>query len=249
MTNLKTKFIAFIKHLLISSLVIGGFLIFLKLVWFKGALFELENVWQGFQILILVDVVLGPILTFIVYSKGKKSLKFDLSLIVLFQIIALLYGAQVIHGQRPVLFTFVGDRFETLIATDLIVENLPKSHFDSKLLNFPILTFAIPAGSASEQSEFITDNTQYHKIASRHRPIRGYIEEIKNQGLDPKKIKPNSQKSIKNFEAFKNENKDVEYILLPLQGTYENARIIAIDVRSGEAIEYLYLDPWTEYSY
>ena len=123
--SLKLRLIAFLKHALISFVVVLCLLIFLKLVWFQGALFSLERVWNGFSILLLVDVVVGPLLTFLIYEPSKKSLKNDILIIVTLQIIALIYGIIQIHSQRPVIITYVGDRFQVILQNQNVLELLP----------------------------------------------------------------------------------------------------------------------------
>ena len=55
-----------------------------------------------FLMMLGVDIILGPILTFIIYQKNKKSLKFDLFIIACIQISAIGYGVYSMYGGRPV---------------------------------------------------------------------------------------------------------------------------------------------------
>jgi hypothetical protein len=52
-------------------------------------LFDIAGGWEGLRIVIAVDLVLGPLLTLVVYKAGKSSLTFDLSCIAIFQIACL----------------------------------------------------------------------------------------------------------------------------------------------------------------
>ena len=51
--------------------------------------------------LLAIDVIVGPLLSLLVYKEGKKTLKMDLSIIVLVQILAMSYGVYVIAQSRP----------------------------------------------------------------------------------------------------------------------------------------------------
>lgn len=75
--------------------------------------------WYLVRILFIVDVVLGPLLTLIIFKSGKKGLKFDLSVIALFQVAALVYGTAVIYQERPYFMVFSVDRFELVPRKDL----------------------------------------------------------------------------------------------------------------------------------
>jgi hypothetical protein len=73
----------------------------------------------GSQLVLLVvgvDVVIGPLITLIIYKAGKKGLKFDLSVIGFLQSAALAYGVSIAAQARPVYSVFVVDRFATVAA-------------------------------------------------------------------------------------------------------------------------------------
>ncbi len=97
---MKDRLIASGIHLGISLLVAGLILVFLFAVWFPTPLMGLGAL-QGVQIILLVDLVIGPLLTLIVFKRGKKTLVMDLSIIALLQIIALGYGLKTVYGQTP----------------------------------------------------------------------------------------------------------------------------------------------------
>lgn len=98
---LKEKFIAFFKHFSLSLilLIIAGYIVFC--VWYHKPYYQLFNVMPIFGLMLVIDVVLGPLLTLIVYKKGKKTLKTDLMVIVLIQIVAFGWGIWNIANARP----------------------------------------------------------------------------------------------------------------------------------------------------
>ncbi|MEZ5653620.1 MAG: hypothetical protein R3E87_24045 [Burkholderiaceae bacterium] len=71
------------------------------------------------MIMVLVDLVLGPALTMLVFRPAKPSLRFDLGVIALVQLSALVYGVMSIYQARPVYVAYVVDRFEMVSAADL----------------------------------------------------------------------------------------------------------------------------------
>ena len=85
MTRLKASF----THFLISIAVFGLFLALVFFIWYAYPFNLTQGVGEIVYIMAGVDVVLGPLLTLIVFKAGKKSLKFDLSVIALVQISAL----------------------------------------------------------------------------------------------------------------------------------------------------------------
>ena len=102
-----------LPHLIISGIIalISAWLVYGLLYTFP--LYETQNVSSIFLILLIVDVVCGPILTFILAAplKQKKELFFDISLIAIIQIGALCYGLHSLYNARPVFIAFEADRF------------------------------------------------------------------------------------------------------------------------------------------
>lgn len=110
-----SKFKAFFLHFLISFLIILSFIIFVYYVWYQSVFFNASGVSTPLKMLVVVDVILGPLLTFIVYKEGKKYLKIDLILIVVFQLVAFTYGAYSIYLGKPSLVIHRTGYFEVVI--------------------------------------------------------------------------------------------------------------------------------------
>ena len=93
---------AFLIHLAISCIIflLLAYLIFVY--WYPPPFFYTDGGWQGFRIILGVNLVLGPLLTLIVYKPGKLGLKLDLTLIALAQAVALSWGMWVTYTERPV---------------------------------------------------------------------------------------------------------------------------------------------------
>lgn len=88
-----SRFQAALIHLLISTLVVGTVVGVVYWLWYPEPTFGIVGVLPIILMLVGIDLVLGPLLTMIVYKHGKPGLKFDLSVIALVQIAALVYGA------------------------------------------------------------------------------------------------------------------------------------------------------------
>lgn len=83
-------------------------------VWYPAPLYKAVGVTDIFFIVLAVDVVIGPLLTFIVYRAGKKSLRFDLATIICLQLIAFSYGLWTVAEGRPAWVVFGVDRFDLI---------------------------------------------------------------------------------------------------------------------------------------
>lgn len=110
---------AFSIHLFTSALIalLAAGLVFF--IWYPAPLHTAVGVTQIFLILLAVDVVLGPLLTLLVYKAGKKTLVMDLTVIALLQLSALTYGVWAVAEGRPAWLVFAVDRFELVRVLDI----------------------------------------------------------------------------------------------------------------------------------
>jgi len=113
--RLRAALIHFVFSLLLGSAAAA--LAFL--VWYPAPLAKAVGLEHVFLILVGVDVVLGPLLTFLVFKIGKKSLRFDVTVIVLLQLVAFGFGFWKIAQARPAWLVFNMDRFDVAQAMDL----------------------------------------------------------------------------------------------------------------------------------
>lgn len=114
----------FLSHLLLSFLValfVVGVVFF---IWYPSPLATAVGVTHIFLMLLVIDVILGPLLGLLVYKEGKKTLKFDLSVIILIQIAALCYGVFSIEQGRPAWLVYNVDRFELVRKNELVDTNI-----------------------------------------------------------------------------------------------------------------------------
>jgi hypothetical protein len=114
-------------HLLISAAIAAVSLYLTLRVWYPPPLFTSEGGSDILLILIGVDVIIGPLVTLVVFKSGKPGMRFDLTVIALLQATALAYGTHVMFVARPVYIAFMDDQFETVRANDLDSANVARA--------------------------------------------------------------------------------------------------------------------------
>lgn len=117
-------------HLLLSAFAVGCVALLIFFVWYPGLLAYASGVTSVFLILVMVDVILGPLITLIIFNPQKKELKRDLLTIACIQIAALFYGVFVFFNARPVFIVFNSDRFDVVYASELSSAALNRSRFN-----------------------------------------------------------------------------------------------------------------------
>ena len=124
MGHLRAK--AFGVHLLASVLLaaICSGLVFL--LWYPSGYGAMSGVTSVFLLMLGVDVVLGPLLTLVVFNpkKPRQELVRDLAVVVLLQLGALAYGMSTVFAGRPVHLVFEYDRMRVVHAVEIPEEFL-----------------------------------------------------------------------------------------------------------------------------
>jgi hypothetical protein len=120
------RYQAFAVHMAISLVIFFILLVCITQYWYPGILFDTGNGWKAIGIIIGIDLILGPLLTLIVFNHNKSSLKFDLWVIALVQTAALIYGTWTIHQTRPIALAFINSSFSTIFANSNIAKSVQK---------------------------------------------------------------------------------------------------------------------------
>jgi hypothetical protein len=110
---------------LIVALLIG----FLVLViWYPYPFSEMAAGRELFILVMLVDLVCGPLLTLILYSpvKPRRELITDLSLVAILQLAALAYGMWTVWLVKPLYLVYEFDRFKVITISDLDSQSLSR---------------------------------------------------------------------------------------------------------------------------
>ncbi|MEQ8408976.1 MAG: hypothetical protein RKH07_11935 [Gammaproteobacteria bacterium] len=154
---------AFGIHLGVSVSIFLVLLGIIVAVWFPGILFSIDGGWNGLRIIIAVDLVLGPLLTLIVFKAGKPGLKFDLTCIALFQAVCMAGGMWVVHSERPVALVLAFDTIYSLTADEFadyekdvsVLQTFPGS--SPKLVYTELPENQVSAEIANIRGQFIGD--------------------------------------------------------------------------------------------
>ena len=104
-----------------SPCAVGSAAALVFLVWFPDPFQKMLGGTKLFEILVLCDLGLGPLTSFIIYNskKSRRALLFDYTVVGIVQLAAFIYGLYAVANNRPVYIVFVGDRFEVIAAGEI----------------------------------------------------------------------------------------------------------------------------------
>lgn len=105
---MKFRLRAFALHLGASASVLTLVLACLYLGWYRWPGWYLSGAMSVLAVLCLVDLALGPCLTLVVANphKARNTLKRDIVIIAVVQVVALIYGATTLWTGRPLYYTY-----------------------------------------------------------------------------------------------------------------------------------------------
>lgn len=244
----KTKLKASLIHLGLSILLVGLVTGSLLFFFFPQLFIAISDFKEIASIIISVDLILGPLLTFVVFQPKKKTLKFDLSVIAAIQLSALIYGAYALYQVHPVYITFNIDRFTLVSAKDAEPEKAKYDEFKVSKLTTAKFAFAKMPDDPEKRSEVtltaavggidLDFRTEYYE------PYEDHIDQVLAKSLDRESVfaAADSDKKILKF-LVKHEGALDNYVFLPLNSARKDA-IIVLDKISARPVATINSDPW-----
>lgn len=238
-------------HLAISAVVatIAALLVFA--LWYPYPYREISGGRELFQLVVAVDVVLGPLITFAIFNRAKPrtELRRDLAMVAILQLAGLVYGLWTVHLARPVHLVFEIDRFRVVHQVDIPLELADRVPPGIELapLGGPTLLAVRPFRSAQESMELTLAALQGLPLSARPDLWQPY--EAKRADV-LKAAKPAAQlrarfpeHAAKIDEALRKAGRaDAGTAYLPMVARKAEAWTVLLDARTAEVVGYLPLD-------
>lgn len=237
---------AFLTHFIFSTLVavlVVGLVFF---IWYPAPLHTATGVTKILLLVLTVDVIIGPLLTLLVYKVGKKTLVLDLTIIVFLQLSALMYGLYTVADGRPAWLVFSKDRFELIRIPDIDERNLNEA-----LDKYRNPSWLGPQWVAAEMPFFFEDQNQvlFESVAGgpdiSQRP--NFYQPLSYQS---KKLK-HQARPLSELYLF-NSIEHVDQLLaryplanswLPLSASAQDM-VVLLNMNSAEVVSIVNLSPW-----
>ena len=222
------------------------------LVWYPAPLEWVTGIVKIFVILVVVDVAIGPLCTFVVFNPRKKSLRFDVTIIVVLQVMALIYGMHAVFVARPAYVVWNVDRFDVVLAKD-IDRKSEAATTDRRFRHLP-LTGPVTVGAKLPVDPKARDKMLFSAIAGGadlpqlpeyYVPIEQVSDEIRGRAQPFSKLlalnKNISSKTKAQIETF--EMQADRFGWVPLRGVQSDGAVI-VDRVKGTVVKILLAKPW-----
>ena len=185
------RFKAFLLHLVGSALIALLTLGLVFRLWYPAPLQDAVGVTEIYLLLLLVDVVVGPLLTLLVFKVGKKTLVLDMTAILLLQCAALGYGLWTVAEGRPAWLVFNSGRFDLVQALEIDERKLDEaadSYRHPSWLGPRWVGAVTPEGLVGRpdlrMADFLKNGTTFTQRPQLYRPLEEMADAMR-QGMQP----------------------------------------------------------------
>ena len=237
-------------HLGISALIAAVVLVVIYLVWYPSPYFKAMGGDQLVLLVVGVDVVIGPLITLIIYKAGKKGLKFDLSMIAFLQSAALAYGVTIAAVARPAYTVFVIDRFEVVSPNALDpaeIAKVQRPEFKSMPWLGPKIVGVIKPEETNESNRVLfamREGKDLQHFPQHYVPYGDVATQAGQRAQPLETLRRYNKDRSAEIETFLNQygvaEKDVGF--LPMRA--RRAEMSTIVKKNGEIVGTLDLNPW-----
>lgn len=241
-------------HSLISAVVAVNVGTLLFGVWYPPPYFHASGAGELILLLISVDLCIGPLLTLIVFRRGKPGLKFDLVVIGIVQTIALVYGLSVIVESRPVFLVAVVDRFVLVSANEIFDADLvkgQKARFRTRSWTGPRLVAALVPKDLKERNALTFSATPEHDIQDMPKYYRDFRDGVHTLLVNSKPLpvlrekRKNDPQALARIASGIAATGRAESTLrwVPMQARKSDMTML-IDARTAQPLKAIAVDPW-----
>lgn len=238
----KTRWQAFSIHLGLCAALYFVLLYLILFHWYPQPYFAADGGWQGIRLITGVDLVLGPLLTLIVFKPGKPGLRRDLTMIGVLQIVAIVWGTWLVYEQRTAMVTYAYGSFYTLNPEQLQSAGDKAIQIAEQAETIPPYGFIRLPENPRERTEFVlktlVTGKLLHQLGDRYETLgKSHMSEMLVKSLKLDRYISQNQNAIDQFLA-RHGGKLEDYAFFPLVGRYEEP-LLALRRSDGKILDTL----------
>ena len=253
MQNWKGRLRASGIHLGISLCIAALAAVVVFGLWYPYPYREISGGRSLFMLVVSVDVVMGPLITLIIFNRAKprRELMMDFTLVGLLQLAALSYGLWTVFVARPVHLVFEYSRMSVVHAIDVDPSLLAKAPAALQKLPMtgPTLIALRPFKSPAESFDATMAAVAGAPLSARSDLWQPYADSVPDILKESKpasdlvtRFSAQAAQAAHINQAIKDSGKTVDQLrYLPLVSR-ENAWTMLLDAKTAEPVGYIPLD-------
>jgi hypothetical protein len=234
---------AFLTHLLVSTCIFIVISYLIVFHWYPEFYFFIDGGVRGIVTIFFVDVVLGPGLTLLVFKPGKKTLKFDMAIILILQFSALVWGIKSVYTERPATTVFYWGKFSCIAhkdAGEIDLQPIKAGPSGRQRLSILLRPDTIDERYSFTKEAFDHQTSEIYYYGSKILPLdKDRLNRMDKYELDLEELRKLEASDADRVEAFIGSTAISEpYKLIPLACRYGNA-IAVYDPRQLRIVDTL----------
>lgn len=216
-------------HLGISLLVLTLPVALIFFFWYPTPYFSSDGGLQALVILSLVHFIIGPVLTFVIFSpnKSKGKIKFDFAVIGVLQISALLIGCSIVYAQRPVAVVLAKDKFLPVSAELIQQQGASIAELRAIGGQTPSLVFSRPPADREEFAQMmllaLNDGIDVVAQIRTFEPLIDHLPQVAENQAHLPELESESPAFARELERFlKDRNaRREDFVFVPFNGRFK----------------------------
>ncbi len=227
---------ASVIHFLISACVISIFLYFVLFIWYPDPFDYFYSPFEVLKIVLSVDLVLGPLLTLVLFDtkKDKSELRKDISIVVIIQALAFMWGVHVTYSVRPIFLVFSNDTFYMFSRDELDISTLKRKELTPVFWRPPQTVLIDPPKNEEElkklfEDYFVNGKPEITIRTERYLPWKEGYKISRKYAINMENMLYNDQNKGELNKFLKRVNNKLEnFVFYPVKGTSKKATIAFI---------------------
>lgn len=245
---------ASLLHLALSLTAVSLLVAVVLLLWYPAPYDTAMGITKILCVLASVDIVLGPLLTLIIFNPGKPTLKFDLAVIAMLQLAALAYGAVTAFAGRPVFVVFNLDRFTVVSEADIPANEMTRAGMLALPLHGPRIVAARLPEDKDAQAKILFSavggGADLAQMPEFYLPYAAAADEVRARLLTPERLL-GQQTPVRRAQAQSliaavlrdNGLKPADVGYLPLRAKAQDMTVM-VSRADARIVSMLPFDPW-----
>ncbi len=246
-----TRWKASLIHLGLSAIIYVPLLYLIVFRWYPQPYFAADGGWQAIQLITGVDLVLGPLLTLIVFKSGKPGLRRDLTLIGILQVMALVWGTWLVYEQRIAMVAYANGAFYTLNSEQVTTAGGRAPEVAAQSSTIPPYAFVRLSADAHDRQKpmfrSLFSGKFVHQFGEQYEPLgSSNLPQVLAQAVKIESYLAVSEQYKEELERFlaRHGGAAQDYAFLPLRCRYQEL-MLALRRADGSIIDAVDIDPTT----
>ena len=248
----REKAVAFAVHFLVTLALSACAAALVFLIWYPDQFATMLGGTKLFLVLLMCDLGLGPLTSFIIYNskKSRRALLFDYTVVGTVQLAAFIYGLHAVANTRPVYIAFIHDRIEVVTAGELDDADLAQAEdpYRTRPHWGPQLVGTEPPQDPAEHNKTLLaalEGKDYSMVPRFYVPYEQNLPQIKQRALPVRELEQRHPETKPLLSSAVAQLRVPAEKLVWLPVKYKNGFwTVLLDAETGHPADWLPVDPY-----